>query len=55
MVRDGAPHLLTMRVFVVPHPEERAHPSRPSDSKAVANGANEARVSKDEATITLLF
>jgi hypothetical protein len=30
-----------------PHPEERAHPSRPSGGKAVANGANGARVSRD--------
>ena len=37
-----------MRALLAPHPEEREHPSRPSVSEVVANGANNARVSKDE-------
>jgi hypothetical protein len=37
MVRDGASHLLTTRVFFLPRPEERAI----------------ARVSKDEAMIAV--
>jgi len=47
-VRDYAATLNDPTGIGQPHPEERAHPSRPSDSEAVANGANETRVSKDE-------